>query len=76
MFLGLNASVYETIKTDYNDKYEYILPDAFLSTNLINNEIGSLDLKTNLKFRNYDTNKETKFLTNDFYWKSNALEIC
>jgi len=73
LFLGVKSGVYETLKSDYEDKYEYILPDAFLSTNLINNEIGSLDLKTNLKFRNYDTNKETKFLTNDFYWKSKDI---
>ena len=73
LFLGVKSGVYETLKSDYEDKYEYILPDAFLSTNLINNEIGNLDLKTNLKFRNYDTNKETKFLTNDLYWKSKDI---
>ena len=31
-------------------------------TNLFNNNLGNLDLQTNLKFHNYDTNKFTNFL--------------
>ena len=70
-FFGLNASVYETIKEDYNDKYEYILPEVTFDKNLITNDIiGSLDLQTNLKVHNYDTNKFTNFLVNDFNWNS------
>ena len=30
LFLGFNASMYETLKDDYNDKYEYILPEIIL----------------------------------------------
>ena len=56
-------------KESYNDKYEYIFPEAFFDTNLFNN-LGNLDLQTNLKFHNYDTNKFTKFFVNDFNWNS------
>ena len=73
LFLGINSTMYETLKSSYDDKYEYILPEAFLTTNLLNNEMGSLDLNANLKFRNYDTNKNTKFLVNDFIFKSKDI---
>ena len=29
-FFGFNASVYETLNEDYEDKYEYILPEITL----------------------------------------------
>ena len=29
-FLEFNASLYETLKDDYNDKYEYIFPELLL----------------------------------------------
>ena len=35
IFLGLNASVFETLKDDYNDKYEYIAPEITLDKNLL-----------------------------------------
>ena len=69
IFIGLNASVYENLKDNYNDKYEYILPDVTLNKSLFINEYGSADLTSNLKVHNYDTNKFTKFLINDFDWK-------
>jgi LPS-assembly protein len=69
-FLGARASLYETLKNDYNDKYEYVLPDIILDRNLISNEkVGSLDLQANLKVHNYDTNKFEKFFINDLDWK-------
>ena len=68
-FLGLNASIYETISDNYNDKYEYVLPEITFDKNIISNEkIGSLDLQTNYKVRKYDTNKLTNFLVNDLLW--------
>ncbi len=66
-FLGLNTSVFETLKEGYNDKYEYILPEISFDKNLLTNSIlGNLDLQTNLKIHNYDTNKTEKFLVNNF----------
>ena len=71
LFFGFNTSIYETLKEDYNDKYEYIYPDLTINKNLINNNIfGSLDLQTNLKVRKYETNKFTNFLINDFSWNN------
>ncbi len=69
MFLGFNASIYETLKDSYNDKYEFILPEVTIDKNLFSNkQLGNLDLRTNFKVHNYDTNKNTNFLVNDFDW--------
>ncbi len=74
IFFGINATVFESLKDGYNDKYEYVLPDATLNKNLFNNEqIGSLDLQTNIKVHNYDTNKLTSFFVNDFNWTSKDM---
>ena len=71
IFFGLNASVYETLKENYEDKYEFILPEITLDKNLFNNDrLGNLDLQTNVKIHNYDTNKLTSFIVNDFNWES------
>ena len=71
--MGFNASIYETLKSDYNDKYEYILPELTIDTNLFSNEnIGNLDLQTNYKSHEYDTSKLTNFLVNDLNYYSNT----
>jgi LPS-assembly protein len=73
-FFNFKASAYETLKDDYEDKYEYILPEVTLDKNLLNNEqIGNINLQTNVKVRNYDTNKLTNFIVNDFNWDSKDL---
>ena len=72
MFIGLNASIYETLKSNYEDKYEYILPELTIDKSVFSNEkLGGLDLQTNFKVHNYDTNKFTNFLVNDLNYESN-----
>ena len=74
IFFGFNTSVYETLKENYNDKYEYILPEVTLDKNLFSSErIGSIDLQSNLKVHNYETNKSTNFIVNDFNWNSKNI---
>ena len=73
-FFGINTSIYETLSDSYNDKYEYILPEITFDKNLLSsNKLGVLDFQSNLKVRNYDTNKYTNFLVNDFDWVSKDL---
>ena len=70
IFFGMNASIYETLKDNYTDKYEYIAPEIIFNKNLFNNDkFGSIDLQTNLKTHNYDTNKLTNFFVNDLNWR-------
>ena len=76
LFFGLNASVYETLKDDYNDKFEYIYPDMTLDINLFNDKkFGSLDLTSNFIGHNYETNKTSKFLVNDFNWNLKDIKL-
>ena len=76
LFLGFKASAFESLKEDYNDKYEYILPDVILDKNLFSSiKYGNADLTSNLKIHNYDTNRFTKFLVNDVEWKSKKLNL-
>ncbi len=71
VFFGFNISMYETLKDNYNDKYEYIYPEITLNKNLLSSSnFGLIDLDTNFKVHNYDTNKTSKFLVNNFEWNS------
>ena len=70
LYLGVEASAFETLKEGYNDKYEYILPEIVFDKNVFSsNKYGSADLTSNVKVHNYDTNTFTKFLVNDLDWK-------
>ncbi len=72
LFFGINVSIYETLKSSYEDKYEYILPELTLDKNIFFKEdVGSAELLTNYKVHNYDTNKFTNFLVNDLNFESN-----
>lgn len=74
LYFGLNASIYETLKDNYNDRYEYIIPEITLDKNLLSSDkFGNLDLQTNIEVHNYETNRQTNFLVNDFEWESNDI---
>ena len=71
-FFGLRATVYESLIDTSKDKFEYIAPDIIYDKNLfVSEDYGILDYRLNLKYHNYDTNKESSFFVNDFDWKSN-----
>ena len=42
---------------------------------LFNNQYGNLDLQTNFKVQNYDTNKLKSFFINDLNWISNNISF-
>ena len=74
LFLGINANVYETLKSTYEDKHEYILPELTLNKNLYSDEnLGNFDLVSNLKVHSYDTNKSSTFFVNDINWTSKSI---
>ena len=76
VFFSLDASIFETTKENYEDKYEFILPEITFDKNLFNSDrFGSLDLQTNLKVRSYETNKLENFLINDFDWESKEFNF-
>ena len=68
-FIGIEATVFESLKKDTSEKYEYILPSATYSKNIVNGDsIGNIDFTSNFKIENNDTNKTKKTLINDFSW--------
>ena len=76
VFFRVNTSVYENLKDSYNDKYEFIFPEITYDNNLFSNDnYGNMDLQTNFKIHNYDTNKTTKFLVNDFNWDVKSINF-
>ena len=75
-FLGFNTGIFETLKSNYNDKYEYILPEITFDKNLFSNNIlGNLDLQSNIKLHNYDTNKTKKLFVNNLDWNLKTLNF-
>ena len=74
LFFSFNASMFETLKESYEDKYEYILPEITIDKNLLNHDqFGNLDLQTNISTKLYDTNKLKNFIVNDFEWTSKDI---
>ena len=74
LFFGFNSSIYETLKEDYTDKYEYIYPDITVDKNLFSsNKFGKLDLQSNYQVRKYETSKFENFFINDFDWSYKIL---
>tara|TARA_Y100000389_G_scaffold134328_1_gene131774 strand:- start:2665 stop:5064 length:2400 start_codon:yes stop_codon:yes gene_type:complete len=73
-FFGIETTVFESLKKDNSEKYEYILPNATYSKNIINGDsIGNIDFTSNFKIKNYDTNKTNKILINDLSWNYKDL---
>jgi len=70
-YLSLTPSVFEDITKSGNLRREYLLPIDIEKNIMSNENYGFLDVVTNLKIRNYDTNKQSNFLVNNFNWRSN-----
>ena len=70
-FLGLTPGYYEDTNKNGNLRHEYLLPLTIEKNIMANEKYGFLDLSTNLRVRNYETNKQTNFFVNDLKWKSN-----
>ena len=70
-YFGLAPSIYEDTNKLGNDRFEYLLPLALEKNIMSNEKYGILDIGTDLRLRNYETDKQTNFLVNDFNWSSN-----
>tara|TARA_B110000444_G_C18836146_1_gene596066 strand:+ start:200 stop:2539 length:2340 start_codon:yes stop_codon:yes gene_type:complete len=74
LFFGANLSAFDNMTEIGNSKYEYLVPFLNLEKNITTSEnYGALDLSSKLRVRNYDVNKQTEILVNDFNWKSNKF---
>ena len=71
-YFGLTPSIFEDTTKNGHQRHEYLLPLTMEKNIMSNEKFGFIDLDTNLKLRNYETNKQTNFLVNDFNWQSNS----
>ena len=70
-YFGLTPSIFEDTKKKGNLRHEYLLPLILEKNVMTSKKYGYGDLKSELRIRNYETNKQTDFLVNNFNWKSN-----
>ena len=70
-YFGLAPSAYEDINKTGGLRREYLLPLNIEKNIMTSEKYGFVDLNSNIKIRNYDTNKQTDFFVNDFNWTSN-----
>ena len=69
LFLDVSAHVFENLRTDKtSDKYEYVLPNIMFGNTFFTKKFGSINFSSNAEHKNFDTNKYTTILTNDFIW--------
>ena len=71
-YFSLTPSVFEDTTKNGRQRHEYLLPLAIEKNIMSNEKYGFIDLDTDLKIRNYETNKQTSFFVNDFNWRSNS----
>ncbi len=73
-YFGIGALAYEDLNVADRTKYEYILPNIVYERNLLSNDkIGIIDLYSSAIAKNYNVNQTTKFLINDFGWRSRSF---
>ena len=70
-YFGLTPSAYEDTTKFGNLRHEYLLPMDIEKNIMTSEKYGFLDVVSSFKIRNYETNKQTNFLINDFNWRSN-----
>ncbi len=69
-YFSISSNIYENLSEETNSKYEYILPNILVGKTLFNDKFGTIELKSNSLYRNFDTNKHLTSVSNDFIWNS------
>ena len=72
MYLDISSTVYENLRKKTNNRYEYILPNILYGKSFFTEKFGTIDLKSNALYKNYDVNKHITSLTNDVIWNSSS----
>jgi len=71
-YLSISGTAYEDLSRKDNKKYEYILPDILFGKSFFTEKFGTLSLKSNALYKNYDVNKHLNLVTNDISWSSRS----
>jgi len=73
MYLNISGAVYENLREETNNKYEYVLPNIVYGKTFFTERFGSIDFKSNAVYKNYDANKHSSVLTNDIIWSPSSF---
>ena len=69
LFFNTKISAFENLSKTGNDRFEFIYPEASLEKNLlISDNLGIVDLKSELLVKNYDVDKQIEVVSNEFNW--------
>ena len=72
-FFNSKVSAFENLSKAGNERFEFIYPEASLEKNLMMNEnLGIVDLKSELLVKNYEVDKQIEVISNEFNWISNS----
>ena len=73
LFFNTNISAFEDLSKTGNERFEFIYPEASLEKNvLMSDNLGIVDLKSELIVKNYDVDKKIDVVSNEFNWVSNS----
>ena len=73
LFFNTKISAFEDLSKTGNERFEFIYPEASLEKNiLISENLGIVDLKSELIVKNYDVDKQIDVVSNEFNWVSNS----
>ena len=67
-YINISASVYENLRDKTNSRYEYVLPNILFGKTFFSENFGTIDLKSDSSYKNYETNKHLTTITNDLIW--------
>jgi len=73
MDLNITGAVYEDLRKNRTDRYEYILPNILFGKSFFTEKYGALNFSSNAYYKNYDTNSHTTFLNNDIIWNPESV---
>ncbi len=73
LFFNTKISAFENLSKTGNERFEFIYPEATLEKNLLmSDNLGIVDLKSELLVKNYDVDKQIDVVSNEFNWVSNS----
>ena len=67
-YFDITGNIYEDLRKKDDEKFEYILPNILIGKSFSTEKFGTVDIKSNAFYNNYDTNKHKTFITNDVTW--------
>ena len=73
LFFNTKISAFENLSKTGNERFEFIYPQASLEKNILMSEnLGIIDLKSELLVKNYQVDKQIDVISNEFNWVSNS----